>query len=218
MISLALAAGAIFYFGRASGIEFLPDFTRERRLAFLKVTLYASYGYLTTASLFMFFSVAWVEAYIIAFLSVFAFYHVWIQDRRGIFISMLAGVFLEFVVTGKLTLFGFNHNLADFNSIECYGYYYGSYIAQGSTRCNPKGYMNFLRLLGLAAIIIQPIAIYFSYSLYELLSNRSDGVRAGYSSFRDEVSHHVQPEEHIGGPTPPVQTTSYQSYQEIEEP
>jgi hypothetical protein len=31
---------------------------------------------------------------------------------------MLAGVFLEFVVTGKLTLFGFNHNLADFNSIE----------------------------------------------------------------------------------------------------
>jgi hypothetical protein len=56
--------------------------------------------------------------------------------------------------------------------------------------------MNFLRLLGLAAIIIQvtmphiyiitsyyyiliyyyqPIAIYFSYSLYELLSNRSDG-------------------------------------------
>jgi len=34
----------------------------------------------------MFFSVAWVEAYLLAFLSLFSFYHVWIQDRRGIFI------------------------------------------------------------------------------------------------------------------------------------
>lgn len=120
MISLALITGAIFYFGRASGIEFLPDFTRDRRIAIHKLALYGAYGYLTVisrknpalyhickiikassfiliqffrydlffqmASLFMFFSIAWVEAYMLAFISAFALYHVWIQDRRGIFI------------------------------------------------------------------------------------------------------------------------------------
>jgi hypothetical protein len=46
MITLALVSAAVFFFGRSSGIEFIADFERERRLAIHKLVLYAAYGYL----------------------------------------------------------------------------------------------------------------------------------------------------------------------------
>jgi len=98
---------------------------------------------------FQIFGPLWIVGYQLAIFSLFGFYAAWLMDKEYTFMYFLLSIYNWLCVAGRLPLFGFRTALADMTTSDCNNYFFPM---NNPSRCETGGYLNFLRLLGLAAI------------------------------------------------------------------
>jgi len=189
MLGLCIVIGAIVFFGKHSGQPIIGEFKQERRLNVLKLVLYITLLLLTFSGMFFLYSYAWIEGFQLAFFSLFGIYSVWLLDPNHLLIYQFLSIFNAFCISGRLPFLGYGNNLAEQQHDLCIAYFSGRFDASPSTdtRCSNSGLLNWLRLLGLTSIVVQPIVVYFVYLLYQQITDHHQASKGGYQSFSTQV-------------------------------
>jgi len=137
------------------------------RLALLTITMI-----LYLAGFFHSFGTEWVVGYQTMAIAVIGFYSVWAEDRLHVLLFVILSTLNTLCIAGKLPFLGYATNLAELQTGVCIGYFADPTITPTpdivTNRCVSNGFINYLRLLGLAAILLQGLAAYLGFRYFFL--------------------------------------------------
>eukprot|EP01126_Amoeba_proteus_P034865 TRINITY_DN3498_c0_g1_i1.p1 TRINITY_DN3498_c0_g1~~TRINITY_DN3498_c0_g1_i1.p1 ORF type:complete len:167 (+),score=27.89 TRINITY_DN3498_c0_g1_i1:327-827(+) len=140
---------------------------------------------------FHFWGTEWLVGYQTFFFSLLGFYAVWVMDSDHLLIYLGLAIFNWFCVSGHLSMLGYGTALVDVTTPLCEEYF----LSISSGRC--KGYVDFLRFLGLISIFFQTSSVYLSWRAYKLSLIR------GPTSFYESIPE-IKPELKFAGPYQPT--------------
>jgi len=153
---------------RRTGVNMLPDYNAHQAEAYIfRMAMYVCTILLILCGFFHFFGTEWLIAYQTVFLSILGFYAVRTMDSEHIFIYFVSSVINWFCISGGLHPFGYSSGLVELTTYQCTNYF-GS---PTNSRCETGGFLNFLRVVGLAAVILQGAAVYVSFRLWKSTNN-----------------------------------------------
>lgn len=159
---------------------------RELSRTLLRIALFVCTTFLMIAGFFHFFGTEWLVGYQTAIFAAIGFYAVWTEDRTHMFLYLILSIFNWFCVSGKLALFGYTTSLAELTTTGCFNYFSNVVAVPPpivESRCITNGFINYLRLVGLGAIVLQGVAAYLAYRLY----NVDVDTRGEYTAVGDGV-------------------------------
>jgi len=161
----------------------LPE--REQLRTTFRILLFLCTVSLMSVGFFHLFGTEWVVAYQTLGFSIIGFYATWSEDKQHMWLYCLFSLFNWFCLSGKLAFLGYSQNLAELTTTGCIGYYYLTEPNPPTivtNRCITNGYLNWLRLVGLGAILVQGVTVYLSYRFVGL---ENDTGRGEYTQVND---------------------------------
>jgi len=161
----------------------LPD--REFNRTVIRMCLMGATVFLMIAGFFHSFGKEWLVGYQTMAIAVLGFYSAWTEDREHTKIFLGLSMFNWFCICGKVQFLNYNQNLAELMTQDCESYF-ADWTKPLPTvvvnRCLTNGFLNWLRLIGLTAILFQAIAVYLAYRMLNL---EDDTGRGDYTQVAD---------------------------------
>jgi len=199
LLGLIVALAITIFTGRRSGHRFIGDLKNDRELSLMRLVTYVTQGFLIMAGLFQLFGYLWLEAYQLIFFNCIGIYALWTLSKIHLFLYLILGAFNSFVVAGQFAILGYGSNLAEYDRSYCLNYFFGATAgtipAIVDDRCGSRGYLNWLRLLGLFCVFLQPLATYLCFLLYNWVHQGGASV-SGHQPIPSEPRRSTEVPEH----------------------